>query len=70
MTSPELTSKIALWRAKVIDNTITTEEMIEAVKALRGERLSAAQATSSARRTKAVKAIPNAADLLSELGGL
>ena len=70
MTSPELQAQIAVWRAKALDGTLTDEEMIAALKPLRGDRIAAAQATSTARRTKAVKAIPTAADLLGELGEL
>ncbi|HWV45753.1 MAG TPA: hypothetical protein VN039_07015 [Nitrospira sp.] len=68
--SPDLTSKITLWRAKAVEGTLTLEEMKEAIQLLRGERVSAAQASDKARRTKAIKAIPTADDLLKELGEL
>ena len=70
MTSPELQSKIALWRSKAADNTLTVEEMKEAIAALRGERHAAASQTPAARRKAAVKIIPSADDLLAELGDL
>lgn len=68
--SPELQSKIALWRQKAIDGTLTQEEMKEAIVALRGDRRSAAHASDKSRRTKAKAAIPSADDLLSELEAL
>ncbi len=66
--SPEMQSKISIWRQKAMEGTLTKEEMQEAVIALRGERRSAAAASSSAKRTKAKAAIPSAQSLLDELG--
>ena len=66
--SPELQAKIAIWRAKAVDNTLTPEDMAEYIKSLRGERMSAAATTDKARRAKATKIIPTAEDLLGELG--
>lgn len=68
--TPDLSAKISLWRAKAVEGTLTPEEMREAISLLRGERVSAAQATDKARRAKAIKAIPSADDLLKELGDL
>lgn len=66
----ELESKIAVWRQKAVDNTLTVEEMAEAVRVMRGDRRGAAIASDKARKSKSIAAIPSADDLLSELGGL
>jgi uncharacterized tellurite resistance protein B-like protein len=68
--SPELQSKVAMWRVKVADGTITEAEMKEAVSLLRQGRLAAAQASATVKRKKAMVAIPNADDLLAGLEGL
>lgn len=68
--SPELLAKIAQWRQKALDNTLTVEEMREAIAALRSDRLSAAHASEASKRKSAKAAIPSAQDLLSELEGL
>lgn len=66
MYSPELSSKIALWRAKCAENTITKEELTEFARLLREERRSAAVA-SATKKSRAKAAAPNADDLLKEL---
>lgn len=67
--SPELLAKISIWRAKANDGTLTLEEQREAVMALRGDRKIAATSGDSAKRTaKAKAAVPNADDMLGELG--
>lgn len=68
MLSPELQIKIATWRQKVADNTLTLEEMREAVKLIRGDRLSAAQASAKSRASKGPK--KSGDDLLAELDGI
>lgn len=68
--SPELVAKIAVWRQKAIDGTLTLEETREAIEALRQGRNSAYHASEISRRTKAKVEIPSADDLLSELGAL
>ncbi len=65
--TPELQSQIAIWRQKEADGTMTLEDYRLAVRALREDRQSAATA-SATKRAKAKAAIPNANDLLSELG--
>lgn len=57
------------WKEKAINGTITVEELAEAIKAMRGKRLSAGIAQSKARatRTTAAKVIPNADDLFADL---
>lgn len=66
MYSPELQSKIALFRQKVADNTITTEELREAADLLRQERRAATE-NAAKRRTKAKAAVKSGDDLLAEL---
>lgn len=68
--TPETMSKIAIWRQKALDNTLTEAEMVEAIQLIRGDRRSAAYASDASRKAKATKVIPSADDLLSELGGL
>lgn len=70
MQSPELLAKIAVWRQKAVDRTLTTEDQKEAIAAIRGERKSAAVSSEQSKRTKAKAAVPDAKSLLSELGGL
>ncbi len=70
MTSPELQSRILLWRHKAEEGTLTKDEMREAVIAMREGRLSASAASDKSRAKKALKAIPSADDLLNEIEGL
>jgi hypothetical protein len=70
MYSPQLQSQIAGWRQRAIEGTLSTEELIVAVKLIREGRVSAAYSADAAKRKKAVAAIPAANDLLSELEGL
>lgn len=65
--SPELQAKLAIWKQKAISDTLTIEEMREAITLLRGDRRSASEAT---KRTKAKKAVKSADELLGELEGL
>jgi len=70
----ELQSKIAGWRLRAAEGTLTLEEMKEAVIYLRAGRLSAAGAAAATKRSTAAGAkktvIGNSDDLLSELEGL
>lgn len=66
--TPELQSKISIWRQKALEGTLSVEELKEAILALRAGRTSAAHASETARRTKAKAEIPSADDLLAELG--
>jgi hypothetical protein len=70
----ELQSKIAGWRLRAAEGTLTLEEMKEAVVYLRAGRLSAAGAAAATKRASAAGAkktvINNSDDLLSELEGL
>jgi hypothetical protein len=66
--SPELTSKIQIWRQRFRDGNLTEADMAEAIAALRGERKGAAIASDTARRKTAKSAIPDADSMLKELG--
>lgn len=66
--SPELQSRIATWRAKAADGSITLDELKEAVAAMRADRVSASYASETSKRKKAKVTIPDADDLLAELG--
>lgn len=71
MSSPvdaQTQAKIALWRQKALEGTLTLDEMKEAVRALRAGRLTAAAASDTSRRKAAKAAIPSADDMLEELG--
>ena len=68
--SPELQSKLAIWRAKEVDGRLTEDDMREAILALRSDRVGAAHASEKSRRSKAKVEIPSAADMLGELKGL
>ena len=67
--SPELASKIAVWREKAKAGTLTQDEMRQAVAMMRGDRKSAAAASTQAKAKKAKAAIPDGDDLLNDLLG-
>jgi hypothetical protein len=62
--------QFAIWRGKVLDNTITEEELTAAILALRAGRKGAAIASEKTRKAKVKAAVPTAEDLLSEMEGL
>jgi hypothetical protein len=68
--TPELQSKIHIWRQKAIDGSLSLEEMREAIIVLRSGRVSASVASDKSRAKKAVKVVQSADDLLKELGEL
>lgn len=69
--SPELQSKLALWRQKSIDGTITLEELKEAVRIMRSDRHAALDAQmKSSSGSRAKKAPVDTAKLLSDLDNL
>lgn len=68
--SPELASKLAIWRMKTADGTITREELKEAIIHLRQGRLAAASAAAKSPKAKARIAAPSAESLLDEMDGL
>lgn len=74
MMTPELINKLAIWRAKAADKTITMDEMKEAIIALRGSRKQAVEAAAAGRtRASGAKAKPSdksVDDMLGELEGL
>ena len=70
MLTPELQSKFSDWRHKAISGTITTEEMKEAILALRGSRRSAADAAKASKSRSTKGPARSVDDLLGELEGL
>lgn len=66
--SPELQSKISIWRQRAINGTLTQDEMKEAILALRQDRIGASIASAASKRTKAKAEIPDADALLAEMG--
>jgi hypothetical protein len=72
ITDPVLINKMAMWRAKAADKTITLDDMKEAIIAMRGNRKAAVEASAAGRATKK-KSPPSdksVDDMLSELEGL
>ena len=59
--------KVAEWRQKAHEGTLTQDEMREAITFLRGERLAIAS-TATASKSKTTKPVINVDDLFSELG--
>lgn len=70
MISPELQGRIAEWRAKATDGTLTPDEMKQAIMLLREGRVSASYTSEASRRKTAKATIVHADDLLGELGDL
>lgn len=70
MQSSELQAKLAVWRQRTRDGTMTVEDYKEAIAAIRGDRKTAANTSEQAKRTKAKAAVPDAKALLADLGGL
>lgn len=68
--SPELQAKIARWREKAIDGTLSQEDMKEAILALRGDRMRALSASETSKRGRAKAQIKSADEMLDELGDL
>lgn len=66
--SPELQTQIAVWRSKQAAGTLTKEDMIAAVRAIRGDRRTAAVTSEQARRTRAKTEVLSADKLLADLG--
>ncbi len=54
--------KLAEWRRKAREGTLTVEESREALKFLRADRLSAGTATTKASKSKSIKAQAAAVD--------
>ena len=68
--SPELQSKIAAWRHRSAEGTLTLEEMKEIVILLRAGRVTSAQSPTTTKRKKAIAAIPKAEDMLADLDSM
>lgn len=66
--TPEVIQKLVILRQKMVDGTATKEELIEAVKLMREDRMTATAATSTTRKKAVKAAIPSASSLLDELG--
>jgi hypothetical protein len=67
---PEIQSKLALWRAKAADGTITLDDMKAAIICLRANRKAAQLANESSGRKAAKKPTRSADEMLDELEGL
>lgn len=75
ITDPELLNKLSTWRARAADGSLTIDEMREAIKHLRANRMSTAEAAAKSKsggggKKKAPAAPVNAGDLLDQLNGL
>lgn len=72
INSPELLNQLSEWRRKAADGTITLEEMREAVKVLRANRMSSADAAAASKvGGKKKSTVPvDAGGLLDQLNGL
>lgn len=68
--TPELNAKVAEWRRKEADGTITLEDMKEAIKWLAQGRTGAHIASTASRTKKIVTKVENSDDLFAELEGL
>lgn len=67
--TPELQSKVAMWRARAEAGTLTEADMIEAIRELRAGRYGAQTASDSAKRKRSIAAVPDADTLLKDLLG-
>lgn len=65
--TPELNYKIAQWRQKQADGTLTLDDMREAIREMRAGRASAAVASASSKTRKTPVVAPSSDDLLREL---
>ncbi len=71
MHSPELQSRIALWRQRCAEGLMTQDDYREAIALLREGRLNAAHAAASSKAKASPKKPPADGDsLLDELDGL
>jgi hypothetical protein len=67
---PVLQSKLAIWRAKAQEGTITLSEMKDAIICLRMGRKSAVEASAAARKSTSKRAPPSATAVQDALAGL
>jgi hypothetical protein len=74
INDPALLTKITEWRHKCADGSITLDEMREAVKVLRANRVSAAEAAAKSKsggaKSKKSSTPVDAGSLLDQLNGL
>lgn len=72
MISPEMQMKISAWRLKAADGTLSIDDCKEFVAHMRAGRMTAASSSkaAAAKRSKAIKTIVHADDLLNELDNL
>jgi len=70
INSPELQMKIAGWRQKAAEGTLSLEDCKEYVTLMREGRMSSSVSSAATKRKKAIKEIPDAKDILSGLEGL
>lgn len=71
--TPEMSAKIASWRMRSQDGTLSVEEMKEAIIYLRAGRLAAASSASASKSRAAKKpsvAAPSADSLLGDLADM
>jgi len=68
--TPETLAKLAIWRQKAVEGTLTLEEQKEAIALMRADRRSASAVSDSSRRAKAKALVPSADEMLNELGEL
>jgi hypothetical protein len=68
MYPPETQARIEELTRKALNNTITLEEEREAIRLLRNDRRSAADASAKATRSKAKTAVIDGDALLAEIG--
>lgn len=67
---PELQSKVIEWRHKSAQNTITLDEMKQAIILLRQGRRLAAEASTTSKSTSKKKPVTPVSDMLNELNNL
>jgi hypothetical protein len=66
-TLPDLNSRIAEWRRKQLEGTLTLDEMREAIKTLRARRVVASAISAKSKAKKEPPPVIDVEDLLSGL---
>lgn len=67
--TPEIISKMPVWRARAARGELTEAEVFEAMAVLRAGRQAAAEQTVAKRTAKAKVAVPSADDLVKRMMG-
>lgn len=70
MQSADLQAKIAVWRHRTREGSMTPADYKEAITTIRGERKSAAVASEQSKKKAAKVVIPDAKTMLDSLKGL